>query len=351
MPPSPPKRRTRFGPRIGLLCGLALAILLAGLGDPGRAGASPVDLELVLAVDTSMSVAPDEFALQMAGYARAFRHPEVLQAIQSAGSGIAVALVQWGDSYQQTVSVDWTWVADPASAADFASRVAAAERRFNGPGTALASALGYCLGLFDGNGYEGARRVVDVSGDGRDNRGPRVTESRDRAVAAGITVNGLAIVDDEPFLDRYYERQVIGGSGAFVVAAADYRDFAEAIVKKLVREIAGAPFAGAPRPSIVVRLDVRADRRAGDPAHDLTVDDPLKFDLRGAASAAPLVVDNDHEQAERLTDHQSRGDTSPQLSRRSLFMKRRLRPAVRSPSEHSSPAGASALSSPCRPTE
>jgi hypothetical protein len=291
MPLPPPKRRARFGPRLGLLCGLALAmLLLAGLGDPGRAGASPVDLELVLAVDTSMSVAPDEFALQVAGYARAFRQPEVLQAIRAAGvNGIAVALVQWGDSYQQRVSVDWTWVGDPGSAADFADRVAAAGRQFNGPGTALATALGYCLGLFEGNGYEGPRRVVDVSGDGRDNRGPRVTESRDRAVAAGITVNGLAILNDEPFLDRYYERQVIGGSDAFVVAAADYRDFADAVIRKLVREIAGPPLAGAPRPSIVGRLNVRPHRRAGDPAHDLAVDDPLKFDVDALVGQHPIV--------------------------------------------------------------
>jgi hypothetical protein len=297
------KRRTRFGPRLGLVCGLGLAMLLAGLDDPGRACASPVDLELVLAVDTSMSVAPDEFALQMAGYARAFRQPEVLQAIRSAGgNGIAVVLVQWGDSYQQAVSLDWTWLRDRASTLAFADRVAAAGRLFTGPGTALATALGYCIHLFDGNGYEGRRRVVDVSGDGRDNRGPRVAASRDRAVAAGITVNGLAILNDEPFLDRYYERQVIGGPDAFVVAAADYRDFADAVVKKLVREIAGPPLAGAPRSSVLGRLDVRPHRRTGDPAHHRTVDDPLKVDVD--AFVGPNAIVDLHLVAAVLQNHE-----------------------------------------------
>jgi Protein of unknown function (DUF1194) len=225
---------------------LALAVLLAGIGPLGqaRARAEPVDLELVLGVDTSMSVASDEFALQMAGYARAFRHPEVLRAIESAGgNGIAVSLVQWADSAQQAVSIGWTRVGDPASAAAFADRIGATGRRFTGPGTALATALGFCLRLFDGNGFEGRRQVVDLSGDGRDNRGPKVTLIRDRALATGVTVNGLAIVSDEPFLDRYYERQLIAGPDAFVVAAADYRDFADAIVKKLVREIAGPQLA------------------------------------------------------------------------------------------------------------
>jgi hypothetical protein len=222
-------------------CALALAIL--GWGAP--AGARMVELELVLGVDTSMSVGADEFALQMAGYAAAFRHPEVLQAIRASG-GIAVTLVQWADSYQQAVSVDWTWVGDDASAAAFADRTARVGRRFLGPGTALAAALAYCLDRFEGNGFEGQRRTVDISGDGRDNRGPRVTLIRALAMTSGITVNGLAILDDEPFLDRYYERQVIVGADAFVVAAADYQDFAAAIVKKLVREIAGPQIARSP---------------------------------------------------------------------------------------------------------
>ncbi len=226
---------------------LTLGILLAGVGSAAQVStvrAQPVDVELVLGVDTSMSVAADEFALQMAGYARAFRQPEVVQAIENAGvNGIAVTLVQWADSSQQAVSIGWTWVGDAASAAGFADRVGATGRRFTGPGTALATALAYCLGMFDGSGFEGRRRVIDLSGDGRDNRGPRITAARERALASGITVNGLAIVSDEPFLDRYYEHQVIAGPDAFVVAAADYRDFADAIVKKLVREIAGPPLA------------------------------------------------------------------------------------------------------------
>jgi hypothetical protein len=227
---------------------LALGLLLLALGQSAPAGAQPVELELVLGVDTSMSVGAEEFALQMSGYVAAFRHPEVVQAIQAAGAGggIAITLVQWADSYQQAVSIDWTWVGDRASAAAFADRIAAVERRFLGPGTALSTALNFCLGRFAGSPFRGQRRVVDLSGDGRDNRGPRVTLVRAHALTSGITVNGLAILNEEPFLDRYYERQVIAGADAFVVAAADYRDFADAIVKKLVREIAGPQIARTP---------------------------------------------------------------------------------------------------------
>jgi len=225
---------------------IAGGLVVAALGQSAPAGARAVELELVLGVDTSMSVGADEFALQMAGYAAAFRHPEVLQAIRGSNGGIAVTLVQWADSYQQAVSIDWTWVGDLASAAVLADRIARVGRRFVGPGTALAAALAYCLDRFEGNGFEGVRRTVDISGDGRDNRGPRVTLVRALAMTSGITVNGLAILNDEPFLDRYYERQVIVGPDAFVVAAADYQDFAAAIVKKLVREIAGPQIARAP---------------------------------------------------------------------------------------------------------
>ncbi len=244
-----------------------LAVLLAAPERGAPAGGRPVELELVLGVDTSMSVAVDEFALQMAGYAAAFRHPEVLQAIQShGGAGIAVTLVQWADSYQQAVSIDWTWIGDRASAAAFADRIGGATRHFVGPGTALATALAYCLGRFEGSGFAGRRRVVDISGDGRDNRGPSVTAVRPLALAAGVTVNGLAIVNDEPFLDRYYEHQVIAGPEAFVVAAVSYRDFADAIVRKLVREIGGPQISGRSPPGYWARAVLPEMRRSSSPS-------------------------------------------------------------------------------------
>jgi Protein of unknown function (DUF1194) len=269
MSASLPRNSAQPDRRAGQFVCLALTLLLVGIGQPAPGRAEPVDLELVLGIDTSMSVASDEFALQIAGYARAFRQPEVLQAIENAGAnGIAVSLVQWADSAQQAVSIGWTWVGDPASAAAFADRVGATGRRFTGPGTALATALGFCLRLFDGSGFEGPRRVVDLSGDGRDNRGPQITLFRDRALASGITVNGLAIVNDEPFLDRYYQHQVIAGPDAFVVAAADYRDFADAIVRKLVREIAGPPLArrSAPPGRYWARAVVPEIRRTTSPS-------------------------------------------------------------------------------------
>jgi len=211
------------------------------------ARAEPVDLELLLAIDASLSVDEGEFALQMGGLARAFRDPRVAAAIRAAGDlGIGVALVQWANSNQQDLAVGWSRVRDPASAESFAQGIEATGRHFVGAGTAIASALRFAIPLFDGNGFEGRRKVIDVSGDGSDNRGPAPEQFRDLAVLRGITINGLAIVNEDPFLQLYYAQRLIGGTGAFVVVAQDYRDFQDAIVLKLVREIVAAPVAALP---------------------------------------------------------------------------------------------------------
>ena len=214
-----------------------------GAQEPGR----PVDLELVLAVDASSSVSASEFELQIQGLAQAFRDPRVLQAIRAAGGlGVAVSLVQWSDHRKQFLAVDWTLVADSDGARAFADEVADTPRFVIGGGTAIGGALNFAMRLLDGNDYQGRRRVIDVSGDGRANQGAEPAKLRDRAVALGITINGLAILNEDMTVADYYRDQVIGGAGAFVMTANDYESYALAILTKLLREIAGALIAARP---------------------------------------------------------------------------------------------------------
>lgn len=220
---------------------LSLLLLLPAL--PGTARAQiPVDLELLLAVDASSSVNPWEFDLQLRGLAEAFRDPEVQGAIAGVGDrGLAVAMVQWSSRDRQVVAVDWMLVFDRASAEEFAAIVDATPRYVSGGSTALGSALRFGVRLLQTSPYFGARQVIDVSGDGRTNQGIPSSVGRDEAVERGITVNGLAILNEEPGLDLYYRDRVIGGPGAFVISAVDYEDFARAIRLKLIREMAGPP--------------------------------------------------------------------------------------------------------------
>ncbi len=207
---------------------------------------TPVDLELVLAVDISRSIDEGEALLQRQGYIRAFRDPEVIQAIRSGVlRRIAVTYFEWAGMTVPEVVVGWTLIEDEAGAfAEALGRIApTAARR-----TSISRAIDFALPLFEGNGVEGTRRVIDVSGDGPNNWGARVTQARDRAVAMGVTINGLPILDvgggmysnfNIPDLDLYYRDCVIGGPGAFIVVAADFTDFARAIRRKLILEIAG----------------------------------------------------------------------------------------------------------------
>lgn len=209
----------------------------------------PVDLELVLAVDTSSSVSSQEFDLQMQGLVEAFRHPSVQAAIQAAGDlGVAVSMVQWSDNRKQTVAIPWQVLRDAPSAEAFSDEIARTPRFLVGGGTALGGALDYSLRQFDNNGFSGRRKVIDISGDGRTNQGAHPSRFRDKAVERGITINGLAILNEDVYVDRYYRYNVIGGTGAFVMTAEDYEDFAMAILHKLIKEIAGAPVAQLPEP-------------------------------------------------------------------------------------------------------
>jgi hypothetical protein len=172
----------------------------------------------------------------------------VIEAIQGGMfRRIALTYVEWaGDHYQRTM-LDWTLLEDARGAHGFADALAETPL-MSAHWTSLSGAIDYAAGLFDDNGFEGVRRVIDVSGDGYNNRGRRVELARDEAVAAGITINGLPIVNDRPNpwggsppkdLDLYYEERVIGGPGAFIVMAEDYTAFAAAILSKLLLEIAG----------------------------------------------------------------------------------------------------------------
>ena len=199
-----------------------------------------VDLELVLAVDNSLSVNQREYDLQISGIAEAFRDPDVINAILS-HDGVAVSIVQLSNHKQQEAGVAWSLLDSAAAISAFADQVAAAPRLEVSGGTGLGAAMVYAMRSIETNRFAGDRRVIDVSGDGQNNMGVAPVSIRDTAVAAGYTVNGLAILDEEPWLDRYYAENVIGGPGAFLEVAADFDSFAEAMRRKLRREIGSRP--------------------------------------------------------------------------------------------------------------
>ncbi len=205
-----------------------------------------VDLELVLAVDTSGSVDDDEYALQISGIAAAFRDPEVLKAIAAGPLGrIAVTVSFWAESELPKQSLAWQVIAEPAGAAAFAEQLEALPRAAPIGGTGIGKGVIYSVQIMQDNGLNGTRRVVDVSGDGRETpfRYYSVPPEQARAYAAarGVTVNGLAILAEQPDLEDYYRRSVIVGPGAFALAADDFQTFAEAMRRKLIREITYRP--------------------------------------------------------------------------------------------------------------
>ena len=239
--------RAAVAPVVALVGVALVGAVLVGV-TPAPAGA-PVDLELVLAVDVSSSVDDGEFELQMQGIAAAFRHPGVQAAIHATGDlGIAVALIQWSDFVRQQKTVDWTLVRDAAGATALADDIAAAGREIAGGGTAIYGVINFALHEFDTNGYDGRRQAIDVSGDGRSDLLVPTTAARDRAVARGTVINGLVILDDEPYLAHYYRANVIGGAEAFVLTAEGFEAFAGAIVAKLIREITDSPAVSSPPP-------------------------------------------------------------------------------------------------------
>lgn len=210
---------------------------------PARAADKPVDLELVLTADVSRSIDDQEFRLQREGYAQAFRDKRVIDAIRSGGmQRIAVTFVEWTGIGLQRVLIDWTLIDSAASAEAFAQQLLTLPRTYYiGGGTAVGEALYHAATLFADNGFEAERRAIDVSGDGRTNRGRPAGPARDYVVSQGFVINGLPIMGAEPQLDSYYATQVIGGPGAFSVPAEGFEDFANAVRSKLIREIAAGP--------------------------------------------------------------------------------------------------------------
>lgn len=220
---------------------LVLALLGSAAASSARAQAA-VDLQLLLAVDASGSVDRQRFDLQKRGYANAFRDATVLQAIRStATQSIAVTMMQWTGPEQHVQVVPWSRLSDEASIRAFADEIDAAPRRLFGGGTSISGAIDNARDLLASAPYQGPRRIIDISGDGANNRGRPADEARDEAVADGISINGLPILTLEPDLADFYRDNVIGGPGAFVIAIDSYDQFAQAILRKLVTEIAGLP--------------------------------------------------------------------------------------------------------------
>ncbi len=210
----------------------------------------PVDVALALVTDVSRSIDDSEYDLEKKGYATAFNSPEVIAAIKGGAVGaLAVTYIEFAGSYEVRTVIDWTVIRDEKGAHDFAEQLTANPRSFYGR-TAIGSGMEAAIKALAGSGYEAQRNVIDVCGDGTNNNGPEVAAVRDEAVAAGITVNGLAIINDHPVswtfahvqppggLANYYRENVAGGPGTFVLEVHDFKTFGEAMTRKLINEIA-----------------------------------------------------------------------------------------------------------------
>jgi hypothetical protein len=242
--------------------GLAAPNSAPSLAD-NRPNAIPVDTELVLAVDVSYSMDPEEQALQREGYITGLTSREFMQALRSGMHGkVAVTYFEWAGPGDQRIVMPWRLIDGPETANAAADAIARAPYR-RAMFTSIASALQFAKPLFDASGYHGIRRVIDVSGDGTNNSGPLLVPIRDDVLAAGITINGLPIMLKRPLassldienLDIYYEDCVIGGPGAFVVPIRERAQFKDAVRTKLVLEIAGRT----PEPR-VIPAQARASR-------------------------------------------------------------------------------------------
>jgi hypothetical protein len=226
---------------------VACVLAASQAGAQAQGNLAQVDLELVIAVDVSLSMDMEEQRLQRDGYVAAFRDPALHRAIKSgAYSRIAVVYVEWAGPSWQSVIIPWTVIDGPEAALAFADRLAAqpiSRQRL----TSIGAALRFAKGMLSGSGFASIRRVVDVSGDGPNNSGPPVAAARDALVADGVVINGLPIMlrvampsfFDLADLDQYYAGCVIGGAGAFMVPVKDVAEIKSAIRRKLLLEISG----------------------------------------------------------------------------------------------------------------
>ncbi|UKJ74661.1 DUF1194 domain-containing protein [Azospirillum brasilense] len=198
-----------------------------------------VALELVLAVDGSASITDGDLEFQLQGHAAAFRDPDVRDAV--AAGGVAATLVVFSGPHSLRVLVPWTPLTSAEEVAAFADRMDKAPRGFQGDSTALGSAIEESAKLFVGNGFDAARKVIDIVSNGFSNSGPDPAGVRDRVERQGITINALAILDEFPWLEEYYQENVVGGMNGFVKTAMDRSSFVEALRQKLIQEIAALP--------------------------------------------------------------------------------------------------------------
>lgn len=227
---------------LGGVAATVIALAAAGTAAMGPvAAAGPtVDLALVLALDSSASVDAREFAQQLEGLAAAFRDPEVARAITDGpAQRIAVTVIEWAGAAQQVVAVPWTVVGDQAGAEAVASRIETIERGILSGATSIAGALAFGSATLAAAPVVATRRVIDLSGDGRNNQGRNIEDVRRSALAQGITINGLAILNEHPTLHHYFQDRVVGGADAFVEVADDYSAYVAAMRRKLLREIRG----------------------------------------------------------------------------------------------------------------
>ena len=228
------------------------ALCLFALNAPARA-AEQVDLLLVLASDVSRSVDTRKFQLQREGYAAALSNPRVVEAIKSGPHGrIAICFVEWSGATSQKLVIDWTIVSDAASARKIGDQMLELPRSF-ADRTSISAGLDFSMSLLERAPFEATRRTIDVSGDGTNNSGRDIASARDEVLAKGVTINGLVILSDTPLpwnpehtnppggLDEYYRRNVTGGPGSFVMVAENHNSFGQAIVKKMIAEIAWVP--------------------------------------------------------------------------------------------------------------
>ena len=231
----------------------ALAAAASLAARPALAEEGTVDLLLVLAADVSRSVDEKKFKLQRDGYAAAIADPRVVRAMTAGPAGrIALCFIEWASNGEQTVVIDWTAVAGDGDAKGISARVREAPRSFMGR-TSISAAIDYSMAHLARSPFQAPRRVIDVSGDGTNNSGRPVTQARDEAIAAGVTINGLVILSEVPLptnpqhthppggLTAYYENNVIGGPGAFVLEAENFESFGQLMISKLIKEIAAAP--------------------------------------------------------------------------------------------------------------
>lgn len=222
-------------------------MLMACSAPSNAADETAVDVELVLAVDVSLSMMQEELEIQRAGYAAALRDPSVIDAMLGGLHGrVAITFVEWAGDGEQRVVVPWSVIEKPDDALVFAEGVRA-ERPLGWRRTSLSGALSFSASLFDDNGIKAMKRVIDVSGDGPNNSGGAVTSARDTVVAEGIVINGLPLMTrmglmsafDINDLDKYYKECVIGGPGAFMIPVSDWEQFPGAVRRKLVLELSG----------------------------------------------------------------------------------------------------------------